>query len=79
MEKITYTDGSQGSLTGLLPSVYGVFSYDAASNSYVMHGGGNGHGMGMSQYAADAMGRSGWSYKKILQYCYEGVEIRQKQ
>ena len=37
---------------------------------------GNGHGVGMSQYGADGMGKAGFDYKEILQYYYSGVEVR---
>lgn len=41
-----------------------------------MAGGGNGHGMGMSQYAADGMAKEGWDYKKILTFFYDGASIK---
>ncbi|MBQ1215439.1 MAG: stage II sporulation protein D, partial [Firmicutes bacterium] len=34
---------------------------------------GNGHGVGMSQYGADGMGKAGFDYKEILQHYYSGV------
>lgn len=37
---------------------------------------GNGHGVGMSQYGADGMGKAGFNYKEILQHYYSGVEVR---
>ena len=36
---------------------------------------GSGHGVGMSQYGADGMGREGYTYKEILKHYYSGVEI----
>ena len=36
---------------------------------------GSGHGVGMSQYGADGMGREGYSYKEILKHYYSGTEI----
>ncbi len=36
---------------------------------------GNGHGVGMSQWGANTMGKLGKSYKEILQHYYKGVEI----
>lgn len=36
---------------------------------------GSGHGVGMSQYGADGMGRKGYTYKEILKHYYSGVEI----
>ena len=37
---------------------------------------GNGHGVGMSQYGADGMGKEGFDYKEILQHYYSGVVVR---
>ncbi len=75
MEQIVYANGTAGKSYGLLPSAYFRISYDENKGAYVLNGGGNGHGMGMSQYAADAMGREGLDYKNILRYFYDGVEI----
>lgn len=41
----------------------------------VLTGGGFGHGIGMSQYGADAMGREGKNWQEILTYYYKDVEI----
>lgn len=37
---------------------------------------GYGHGLGMSQWGANAMAKSGNSYKKILEHYYKGIEIK---
>ena len=37
---------------------------------------GYGHGVGMSQYGALAMAKKGYKYQDILQYYYQGVEIK---
>ncbi len=36
---------------------------------------GYGHGVGMSQYGSNEMAKEGYSYKDILKYYYNGVEI----
>lgn len=36
---------------------------------------GNGHGVGMSQYGADGMGRAGYDYRQILKHYYSGVTV----
>lgn len=36
---------------------------------------GYGHGVGLSQYGADYMGRQGYTYVEILKHYYNGVEI----
>lgn len=37
---------------------------------------GYGHGVGMSQYGAEAMSRLGYTYKEILKYYYQGIDIK---
>ncbi|MDD9268119.1 family 10 glycosylhydrolase [Paenibacillus sp. GCM10023248] len=39
------------------------------------YGGGNGHGVGMSQFGAQMLGQQGWSYDKILDAYYKGMQI----
>ena len=39
---------------------------------------GYGHGVGMSQYGANGMASSGYSYDRILKYYYTGVELVKK-
>ena len=41
----------------------------------VLTGGGFGHGIGMSQYGADAMGKEGKSWQDILKFYYNDVAI----
>lgn len=36
---------------------------------------GNGHGVGMSQYGANAMAAMGYTYDEILKYYYTGIKI----
>ena len=36
---------------------------------------GYGHGVGMSQYGANAMAKKGYKYEEILKYYYKGVNI----
>lgn len=37
---------------------------------------GYGHGVGMSQWGANGMGKAGKNYKEILKHYYTGVEIK---
>lgn len=37
---------------------------------------GYGHGVGMSQYGAEGMAQSGFSYEEILKYYYQGVDFK---
>lgn len=36
---------------------------------------GSGHGIGLSQYGANAMAKEGYSYREILEYYYTGVDF----
>ena len=51
------------------------FSLTYSENAFLFTVTGNGHGVGMSQYGADFMGRQGASYDEILKHYYTGVEI----
>jgi len=39
-------------------------------------GGGNGHGVGMSQYGAKGMAREGFTHEEILEHYYPGIELK---
>ena len=41
----------------------------------MIHGGGYGHGVGMSQNGANQMAKLGNNYQEILSYFYQEVEI----
>ena len=75
MENITYADGSSDSASRFLPSAYFSVSFEKKTGRFVLAGGGNGHGIGMSQYGADSMADDGWDYKQILNFYYDGIEI----
>lgn len=47
-----------------------------ADGQIVLRGGGNGHGIGMSQYGARGMAEKGYNYKEILEYYYQNVVIK---
>lgn len=47
-----------------------------AEGQIVLRGGGNGHGIGMSQYGARGMAEKGYTYKEILGYYYSNVVIK---
>ncbi|MBO4725911.1 MAG: SpoIID/LytB domain-containing protein, partial [Firmicutes bacterium] len=46
------------------------------SGTLHIYGLGYGHGIGLQQDGAIAMGKLGWSYEKILKYYYTDIEIR---
>ncbi|KEO82249.1 SpoIID/LytB domain-containing protein [Tumebacillus flagellatus] len=47
--------------------------------SYIFHGNGYGHGLGMSQWGARGMAESGYTYDQILAHYYTGVTLTPKQ
>ena len=54
----------------------GVETAQAASGgSYVISGRGYGHGVGMSQWGAEAMSEKGFTYQQIIEYYFPGVLI----
>jgi stage II sporulation protein D len=57
----------------MLPSAF--FVMEEEGKSIVIHGGGYGHGVGMSQNGVKAMADSGKDYDLIIKHYYNGVEI----
>lgn len=53
------------------------FSIEKVNDTYVFYGGGYGHGVGMSQYAAMDLGRSGMNYEDILKKFYKDISMTQ--
>ena len=51
------------------------FTFDFSGSSVTIHTIGYGHGVGMSQYGANAMAKAGKSYLQILNHYYTGVSI----
>lgn len=76
LEEITYADGSVDRSAEFVPSAYFSISFNKNSRRFELAGGGNGHGMGMSQYGAAGMADDGWDYKKILKFYYDGVSVK---
>ncbi len=79
--EITKNDGGISKNYSLIPSAFFVFDkvFDKDKNleSIKVFGGGNGHGVGMSQNGAEELAKNGVSYQEILKYFYTGVEIAQ--
>lgn len=66
-------DGSVVDSMTLLPSAF--FTIQKSGNSFVIEGGGFGHGIGMSQNGANEMAKEGKTYQEILHLFYQGVSI----
>ena len=57
-----------------LPSSH--FSFQEQKGKLQITSGGIGHGVGMSQYTANQMAKEGKGYEEILQYFYEGAQLK---
>lgn len=54
----------------------GYISLDTSgAETYVINGGGYGHGVGMSQWGARGMAENGFTYDQILKHYYTGIEL----
>lgn len=71
---IKKNDGKSISGMNMLPS--GFFVLERSGDSYVIQGGGFGHGTGMSQTGANELAQAGKNCEEIMTYYFEGVEIR---
>ena len=64
----------------ILPSAFAAFDIKKDSNGDIklvkIYGGGNGHGVGLSQWGMKEMAQRGYTYKEILKHYYKGIEIR---
>lgn len=73
------TYGSPLSNPSILYSAFFTFDMEKDDNDEVtevtFYGGGNGHGVGMSQYGASMLGGQGWSYSQILNSYYANMRI----
>ena len=65
-------DGSLAKGLTILPS--GFFILEKENDSYVLTGGGYGHGVGMSQYGANCLAAS-----EILSYYFPGTQVVKEQ
>jgi stage II sporulation protein D len=63
-------DGTYVTNYSLMPSAFFVIE-----DGYTFHGGGNGHGVGMSQNAVKGMADLGFSFDEILEKFYPGTEV----
>jgi stage II sporulation protein D len=72
-DKVTRQDDSTISDLSMLPSAF--FIMDKSGKSITLHGGGYGHGVGMSQNGVKAMADSGKDYEEIIKHYYTDVEI----
>ncbi len=72
-------DGSKVANYSLLPSAFITFDKNLDANglqSITIYGGGNGHGVGMSQNGVKTMADKGYNCEQILSHYYKDTEIR---
>ena len=69
---VTVSGGALRTLLGLRST---SFTVTAGSQGVTFSVTGYGHGVGMSQYGANALAREGKSYDEILKWYYTGVEV----
>lgn len=72
-QDIVRQDGSVVTGWTSLPSPY--YYVENQADGFVVHGGGFGHGAGMSIYGAGVLGRQGKSYKYILRHYFSYVDF----
>ncbi|GHV38837.1 hypothetical protein FACS189490_01420 [Clostridia bacterium] len=73
---LTRKDGSTVTNYALLPSAFMAFDKDG--EGVYFFGGGNGHGVGMSQNGVKGMIDAGYAFDEILTHYYAGTEIKTK-
>lgn len=66
-------DGQSTSESALLPSAF--FCVETSENGFILYGGGNGHGIGLSQCGAYAMAAAGMDYQSILKKFYANAQL----
>lgn len=71
---VTERDGTESMGGKLLPSACFSMTVNTGSEVY-LEGGGYGHGVGMSQTAANQMAEQGYDYREILHYFFQNIEI----
>ncbi|BCN29820.1 hypothetical protein bsdtb5_11150 [Anaeromicropila herbilytica] len=76
-DTISRQDGSKVSNLTMLPSAFFVVDRSAKNggNYFTFHGGGYGHGVGMSQNGVKALTDDGKNYKDILSIYYAGTKL----
>ena len=72
--EIVKQDGTTAASSALLPSAF--FTIRKEGDTFIISGGGFGHGIGMSQNGANEMAKKGKSYIDILTLFFQDVEIK---
>lgn len=72
--EITYQNGSTAELGSLIPSAFCTVELQE-DGTYLLCGGGYGHGIGMSQNGANGLAKAGYNYIDILNFFYKDIEL----
>lgn len=76
---VTRSDGSKVYKMNLLPSAFFIIEQEKDQEEKIkkitLVGGGNGHGVGLSQDGAKGMAQRGYRYDEILEHYYKDCEI----
>ena len=73
--KLTDANGKTDTSANMLPSAFFTVEKGGKDGTYILYGGGYGHGIGMSQYGADGMASKGMKYDKILEHYFPGTSL----
>lgn len=82
ISQVVRQDGSSSAAAVLLPSAFFIMEVGKSGENvvgYTLIGGGYGHGVGMSQNAAKAMGNLGYNYRGILERFFTGCEVHREE
>lgn len=74
--KINNIEFSGNDICSLLGLRSTYFNIEKSDNRVIIYNKGYGHGVGMSQYGAEAMALNGFNYKDILMHYYQDTEIK---
>jgi len=74
--KINNQEFTGNEVTDILNLRSNCFTITQNNHIITIHNKGYGHGVGMSQYGAQAMANLGYNYEEILKYYYTGVQIK---
>ena len=74
VKKIVYADATESENITMLPSAFSTVEKQE-DGSYLLSGGGYGHGLGMSQNGANGMAKAGMGYQDILNYFYRDITV----
>lgn len=72
--EIKKQDGGVVPSSKLLPSAF--FTVEKGADTFVIKGGGYGHGIGMSQNGANEMAKEGRSYEEIVEFFFRGAKVQ---